>query len=91
MITMVTRGGYLWEVMKGPAPDTYLKIALVMCWMSIILHGVNIDRSVKKSGRRLRFWPQMFLTLISLATPTSFIRCLPPDIHVNSLVPVRMH
>ena len=53
-----------------------------LCWLYVSslqislqkLHGVNVDRSTKRSDRRLRFGPHIVLTLISLATSTSFIR-----------------
>ena len=60
---------------QGPCARHVLEnMSLVMCWMSVFLHGVNADRSVERSGRRLRFGPQTVLTLISIATSIFFIR-----------------
>jgi len=89
ILSMVTRGGYLWELVMGPAPETYLNITLVMCWMNVILLGVNVDRSMKRSGRKLRFghifsWPW---TLLPHQLPSFTAQCL--GTHVNSLVRMR--
>ena len=73
MIIMVKKGGDFLEVIKGPALDTYLKSTLMICWMSIILHRVNVDRSTKSPGRRSGRELQHFLTLTSLATSASFL------------------
>jgi len=55
MTITVKRGRYFREVMNFPAVATHLNIVLMMCWMSIILHGVNVDRLMKRPYRTSRF------------------------------------